>query len=145
MPCHVVCGGVARSFASAPCGVPKEDFFLGVVAMRCRVPSTSATHELVPKQKTAPRLKMILLLKMMAMELVLIDDTPPTWHASCHCFVSDRTPGGTLMVLLGRTVSRIVTQWFVLGHERDRETSRFQQVWAALKSVIPYFLGWLFM
>jgi hypothetical protein len=29
----------------------------------------------------------------------------------------------------------------MLGHER--ETSGFQQVWAALRSVIPYFLGWL--
>jgi hypothetical protein len=44
--------------------------------MRCRVPSTSATHEMVPKQKIAPGLKVILFLKMMAMELALIDDTP---------------------------------------------------------------------
>jgi hypothetical protein len=28
---------------------------------------------------------------------------------------------GTLVVLLGRTVSRIVTRWFVLGHERERD------------------------
>jgi hypothetical protein len=34
MPCHVVCGGTTRSFASAPYGVPNEDFFLGGVAMR---------------------------------------------------------------------------------------------------------------
>jgi hypothetical protein len=34
--------------------------------------------------------------------------------------MSDRTPGGTLVVLLGRTVSWIVTRWFVLGHERER-------------------------
>jgi hypothetical protein len=46
--------------------------------MRCRVPSTSAMFEMVPKQKIAPGLKVILLLKMMAMELALIDDTPPT-------------------------------------------------------------------
>jgi hypothetical protein len=49
------------------------------------------------------------------------------------------------VVLLGRTVSLIVTQWFVLRHERERETSGFQQVWAALRSTIPYFLGWLFV
>jgi hypothetical protein len=55
--------------------------------------------------------------------------------------VSDHAPGVTLEVLLGRTVSWIITRWFMLGHER--ETSGFQQVWAALRSVIPYFLGWL--
>jgi hypothetical protein len=61
----------------------------------------------------------------------------------CQCFVSDHTPEGTLVVLLGRTMLRIVTRWFMLGNERER--SGFQQVWAALKSVIPYFLGWLSM
>jgi hypothetical protein len=61
--------------------------------MHCKVPSTSATHEMVPKQKITVGLKVILLLKMMAMELVLIDDTLPNWCASCRCFVSDRTPG----------------------------------------------------
>jgi hypothetical protein len=49
------------------------------------------------------------------------------------------------VVLLGRTVSRIVTRWFALGRERERERERersgFQQVRTALNSVIPYFLG----
>ena len=84
----------------------------------------SATHGMVPKQNIAPGLRVILFLKVTAMELTLINDTPPTWRASCRCLVSDRTPGGTLVVLLGRTVSRIVTRWFVLEHER--ETSKFQ-------------------
>jgi hypothetical protein len=35
--------------------------------MLCRVSFTSATHEMVPKQKIALELKVILLLKMMAM------------------------------------------------------------------------------
>jgi hypothetical protein len=119
--------GTVRGFTAAPFGAPEEDFFSGGVAMRCRVPSTSATQEMAPKQKAAHRLKVILLLKMMAMESTLIDDTPPTWHASCRCFVSNRTPGVTLVVLLGRTVSRIVTRWFALGHERETEAdfSRF--------------------
>jgi hypothetical protein len=39
------------------------------------------------------------------MELALINDTPPTWCASCRRLVSDHTPGGTLVVLLGRAVS----------------------------------------
>jgi hypothetical protein len=113
--------------------------------MWCKVPSTSATDEMIPKQKLAPGLKVILFLKMMAMELGLINDTPPTWRASYRCLVSDHTPGGTLVVLLGRTVSWIVTRWFTLGHERERESSEFQQVRAALRSVIPYFLEWLCM
>jgi hypothetical protein len=91
--------------------------------MRCRVSSSSATHEMVPKQKIAPGLKVILLLKMMVMELALIDDTPPTWRARCRCLVSDRTPGGTLVVLLGMTLSWIVTRWFVSGHERESQAS----------------------
>jgi hypothetical protein len=88
---------------------------------------------------------MILLLKTTAIESALIDDTVPSWCASCWCFVSDRTPGVTLVVLLGRMMSLIVTRWFVLWHERERErereTSIFQQVRASLRSVIPYFLG----
>jgi hypothetical protein len=126
MPCRAV-GGMVHGFTLVPFGVPEEDFFLGGVAMRCRVSSTSATQEIVLKKKIAPMLKVILLLKMMAMELALIDDTPPTWRASCRCFVSDRTPRGTLVVLLGRMVSRIVARWFTLGHEREREVdfSRF--------------------
>jgi hypothetical protein len=60
--------------------------------------------------------------------------------------VSDRTPRVTLAVLLGRTVLLIVAQWFVLGagereRERERERGDFLQVRAALRGVIPYFLG----
>jgi hypothetical protein len=76
---------------------------------------------MVPKQKTALELKVILFLKMMAMKSTLIDDTPPTWRTSCQVFVSDCTPGVTLVVLLGRMVSQIVTRWFVLGNEKERD------------------------
>jgi hypothetical protein len=110
MHCRAMSGGMARGFTLVSYGISEEGFFLGGVAMRCRFPSTSATHE-----KIAPRLKVILLLKMMAMELALIDDTPPTSRASYRCLVSDRTPRGTLMVLLGSTVSWIVTRCFVPG------------------------------
>jgi hypothetical protein len=50
-------------------------------------------------------------------------------------------------VFLGRMVSLIITRWFALWYEREREreTRGFQQVRAALRSVIPYFLGWLFI
>jgi hypothetical protein len=64
----------------------------------------------------------------------------------CRCLVSDRTPGDTLVVLLGRTVLLIVARWFVPGaRDRKRETSDFLKVRAAVRGTIPYFLGWLCM
>jgi hypothetical protein len=42
----------------------------------------------------------------------------------------------------------IVARWFVTGareREREREMGDFLQVLAALRGVIPYFLGWLCM
>jgi hypothetical protein len=45
--------------------------------MRCRVPSSSATDEIVPKQNVDPGRRMILCRKVTAIELAWIDDTPP--------------------------------------------------------------------
>jgi hypothetical protein len=60
--------------------------------------------------------------------------------------VSDRTLEDTLVVLLGKTVLLIVARWFMpRARERDRERSDFLQVQAALRGVIPYFVGWLYM
>jgi hypothetical protein len=72
-------------------------------------------HEMVPKRNIALRRRVIFFLKVMVIELALINDTAPTWSASCQCLVSNRTPGDTLIVLLGRTVLLIVARWFVLG------------------------------
>jgi hypothetical protein len=126
MPCRAVSRGMAHGFTSASCGISEEGFFLGGVAMRCRVPSTSATHEMVPKQKIAPGLKVILLLKMMTMELVVINDTPYLARQLSVFSVRPHTRG-TLVMLLGRTVSWIVIRWFVPGHERERERERESQ------------------
>jgi hypothetical protein len=52
------------------------DFFSGGSAMRCRVPSSSATDEIVPKQNTDPGRRVILLWKVTAIELAWIVDTP---------------------------------------------------------------------
>jgi hypothetical protein len=50
------------------------------------------------------------------------------------------------MVLLGSTVLLIVARWFMPGaQESKRETCDFLQVRAAVRSAIPYFLGWLCM
>jgi hypothetical protein len=90
------------------------DFFSGGSAMRCRVPSSSATDEIVPKQNTDPGWRVILLWKVTAIELAWIVDTPPTWRASCRCFGSDRTPGVAPQgVFRSRTVSTTVAKWFV--------------------------------
>jgi hypothetical protein len=83
--------------------------------MRCIVPSLSAMHEMVPKQDIVPGRRAILHLKVMAIELAPINNTPPTWRASCRCLVSDRTPRDTLAVLLGRTMLLTISQLFVLG------------------------------
>ena len=90
------------------------DFFSGGSAIRCRVPSSSATDEIVPKQNTDPGRMVILLWKVTAIELAWIVDTPPTWRASCRCFGSDRTPGVAPQgVFRSRTVSTTVAKWFV--------------------------------
>jgi hypothetical protein len=90
------------------------DFLFGGSAMRCRVPSSSATDEIVPKQNMDPGRRVILLWKVMAIELAWIVDTPPTWRASCRSFGSDRTPGVTPQgVFRSRTVSPTVAKWFV--------------------------------
>ena len=86
--------------------------------------------EMVPKQNIVPGQRAIWHLEVMAIELALINDTPPTWCASCRCLVSDRTPRVTLAVLSGRMVLLIVAQWFMLG-AREGETGDFLQVRAA--------------
>jgi hypothetical protein len=72
-----------------------DDFFSGGSAMQCRIPSSSATDEMVPKQNTDPGRRAILYWKVMAIELAWINDTPPTWRASCRCLGPDRAPGVT--------------------------------------------------
>jgi hypothetical protein len=90
------------------------DFFFGGSAMRCRLPSSSAMDEIVPKQNTDPGRRVILLWKVTAIELAWIVDAAPTWRASCRCFGSDRTPGvGLLGVFRSRTVSPTVAKWFM--------------------------------
>jgi hypothetical protein len=60
--------------------------------MRCRVPLSSAMDEMVPKQNTDPGRRAILHWDVTAIELAWVNDTPPTWRASCRCLESDRTP-----------------------------------------------------
>jgi hypothetical protein len=71
----------------------EEGFFSGGSAIRCRIPSSYAMDETVPKQNMDPGWRAILCWKMMAIELAWISDTPPTWCASCRCLGPDRAPG----------------------------------------------------
>jgi hypothetical protein len=75
----------------------------------------------------------------MAIELAWIDDTPPTWHASCRCFGSDRAPGVAPQgAFWSRTVLSTIARWFMLN---ARETvDSCVQVRAALRGVTPYIL-----
>jgi hypothetical protein len=89
-------GGCAIScFIPALSEIFEEGFFSGRSAIRCRIPSSSATDEIVPKQNMDPGWRVILCWKMMAIELAWIGDTPPTWHASCRCLGPDCAPGVT--------------------------------------------------
>jgi hypothetical protein len=128
-----------------PCFAPifseifEDDFLSGGSVMRCRVPSSSAIDEIVPKQNMDPGRRMILCLKVTAIELAWIDDTPPTWRASYRCFGSDRAPGVAPQVAFWSwTVLSTVARWFVLV---ARETvNSCVQVRAALRCVTPYVL-----
>jgi hypothetical protein len=108
-------GGCAFSFfAPTFLEIVEEGFLSGGSAMRCRVPSSSATDEMVLKQNTDPGPRMILCWKVMAIELAWISDTPPTWRASCRCFGSDRAPGvAPRGAFWSRTVLPTIARWFV--------------------------------
>jgi hypothetical protein len=136
-------GGCAFScFAPASPKFVEEGFLSGGSMMRCRVPSSSATNEMVPKQNVDPRRRMILRWKVMAIELAWISDTPPTWRASCRCFGSDRAPRvAPRGAFWSRTMLPTVARWFMLDAREN--VDNFVQVWAALRRVIPYLLVWI--
>jgi hypothetical protein len=93
----------------------EEGSLTGGSTMRCRVPSSSATDEMVPKQNVDPGRRTILRWNVMAIELAWISDTPPTWRTSCRCFGSDRTPRvAPRGAFWSRTVLPTVARWFAL-------------------------------
>jgi hypothetical protein len=136
-----IAGGRAFScFVLAFMEFVDEGFLFSGSAMQCRVPSSSATDEMVPKQNVDPGRSTILCWKVMAIELAWISDTPPTWRASCRCFGSNRAPRvAPRGAFWSRTVLPTVARWFALD---ARETvDNFVQVRAALRCVIPYVLA----
>jgi hypothetical protein len=124
-------GGCAIScFVPAFPEIIEEGFLSGRSAMRCRVPSSSAMDDMVPKQNTDPRRRVILCWKVTTIELAWISNTPPTWRTSCRCFGSDRAPGvAPRGAFWSRMVLPTVARWFMLD---ARETAdNFIQVRAA--------------
>jgi hypothetical protein len=84
-------GGCALScFTPAFPEFVEEGSLSGGSTMRCIVPSSSATDEMVPKQNVDPRRRTILRWKVMAIELAWISDTP--------------LPGTPVVGVLGPTV-----------------------------------------
>jgi hypothetical protein len=76
-------------------GIPEESFFSGESTMWCRIPLSSTTDKMVPKQNTDPGRRAILHWEVTAIELAWINDTPPTWRDRCRCLELDRPPGVT--------------------------------------------------
>jgi hypothetical protein len=124
-------GYVVHCLALAFLGISKENFFSGGSDMRCRIPFSSATDKMVPKQNMDPGRRAIL-----HWEVTAIEPAVGVWSPTTH-------PGSPLAVLLGRTVLLTVTQWFI--RDTRETTNNFLQVRAAWRGVIPYFLVWIFM
>jgi hypothetical protein len=82
---RVVLAEVGRDEPGSVIGAFGEDLFSDGSAVRCRTPSRFVMQERDPKWKTFPVLKMTRVLKIIAMESLGINVTPPTWHASCRC------------------------------------------------------------
>jgi hypothetical protein len=95
-------GGFAFScFAPISSEIFEENFLSGGSAMRCRVPFSSATDEIVPKQNMDPGRRMILCWKVTAIELAWIDDTPLPSAPAVDVLGPTAHPGLPLKVLLG--------------------------------------------
>jgi hypothetical protein len=89
-------GARGCTFSCSTLAFPKfveEGSLFSGSAMRCRVPSSFATDEMVPKQNVDPRWRTILCWKVMAIELAWISDTPYLAHQLSVFWVRPRTRG----------------------------------------------------
>jgi hypothetical protein len=77
--------GAIHGDPAAAFGTTREGFFQGGSTMRCKIPPRSAMQGMDPKWKTSLALKVIMVLKVIAMESSFINVTPPTWRASYRC------------------------------------------------------------
>jgi hypothetical protein len=92
-PADGILAGAIRGNPAAAFGTPREDFFPDGSTMGCKIPYWSAMQEMYPKWKISPALKVIMVLKVIAMESS-INVAPPTWRASYLCLWPDHAPLG---------------------------------------------------
>jgi hypothetical protein len=74
----VILTGAVRGNPTTSFGTTGEDFFPNGSSMRCKIPSWSAMLEMDLKWRISPAMKVIGVLKMMAMESSCINVAPPT-------------------------------------------------------------------
>jgi hypothetical protein len=79
----------------------EEGFLSSGSTMRRRVPSSSSTDEMVPKQNVNPGQRTILCWKVMAIELAWISDTPLPGAPAVNVLGPTVHPGLPLEVLFG--------------------------------------------
>jgi hypothetical protein len=70
---------------AAAFGATRKDFFPNASPMRCKIPPRSAMQGMDTKWKISPALKVIMVLKVIAMESSYINIAPHTWRASFRC------------------------------------------------------------
>jgi hypothetical protein len=84
-PASEILAGAVHDLPASSFDDLREAFFPNEATIRCKVPSWSAMQETVPMQKTTPGLKVIMALKVTAMELSFINVAPTTWRACYRC------------------------------------------------------------
>jgi hypothetical protein len=118
----------------------EEGFLSGGSVRQCRVPFSSATDEIVPKQNMDPGRSMILCWKVTTIELAWIDDTPLPGAPAVGVSGPTAHPGLPPKVLFrSRKVLPTVARWFVLGARELADND--VQVRVALRCVTPHVLA----
>jgi hypothetical protein len=125
MPCHAVSGGTARCFLAAPCGIPRR--ISSWVGLLCVEFPLHPPRRRWFRSKNSSWAEGDLALENDGHGVSV--DRRHTPYLACQLSVFCVRPHtrGYPRGALGRTVSRIVTRWFMLGHERERQAdfSRF--------------------
>jgi hypothetical protein len=122
MPCRAVSGGMARDFTVAPFGVPEEDFFLGG-AMRCKSSLYIRHTEDGPEAKNSFWIEGDLALENDGHEVNVDRRDTPYLARQLSVFRVRLHTRGNLVVLLDRTVSKIVTLVRAWAREKERQAN----------------------
>jgi hypothetical protein len=116
----------------------RKDLFSDGSVMWCRTSSRSMMQERDPNQKTSPVLKMIRVLKTIAMESSGINVAPLAGAPDVGVYDPTAHHEVPHVMLLGRTTSLIVTRWYMREHVGSyKSLYRFEP----LECVTPNFLS----